>query len=38
MGEHDVLRLARDVVDAFNENDWDRSRAQLMEPGAVYLS
>ena len=29
MGGHDVIRLARDVVDAFNESDWDRSRAQL---------
>ncbi len=29
MGEQDVIRLARDAVDAFNESDWDRSRAQL---------
>lgn len=29
MGEQDVIRLARDAVDAFNEGDWDRSRAQL---------
>ncbi len=29
MAEQDVIRLARDVVDAFNESDWDRSRAQL---------
>ena len=29
MGEQDVIRLARDAVDAFNESDWDQSRAQL---------
>ncbi len=29
MGEEDAIRLARDVVDAFNQSDWDRSRAQL---------
>ena len=29
MGDQDVIRLARDAVDAFNEGDWDRSRAQL---------
>ena len=29
MGEQDVIRLARDFVDAFNKSDWDRSRAQL---------
>ncbi len=29
MGEQDLIRLARDAVDAFNKSDWDRFRAQL---------
>ena len=27
----DVIKIARDVVDAFNANDWERSKAPLKE-------
>ena len=29
MGEQDVIRLARNAVGAFNENDWDGFKSQL---------
>ena len=35
MAEQDLIRIARDVVDAFNASDWDRSRAALT-PTSVY--
>ena len=35
MGEQDLVRIARDVVDAFNESDWDRSMAPVT-PNTVY--
>ena len=35
MAEQDLTRMACDVVDAFNESDWERYRAQLT-PNAVY--
>ncbi len=33
--EQDVIQTARDVIDAFNRNDWERSAA-LLAPDALY--
>ncbi len=35
MAEQDLTRIACDLVDAFTESDWERSRA-LMTPNSVY--
>ena len=35
MAEQDIIRIARDIVDAFNQGDWERSRAPLT-PNTVY--
>ncbi len=35
MGEQDLMRIARDFVDAFGESDWDRSMAPVT-PSTVY--
>ena len=35
MGEQDLIGIARGVVDAFNEGDWERTRAPLT-PNTVY--
>ena len=35
MAEQDLIRIARGVVDAFNESDWERSKAPLT-PSTVY--
>ena len=34
MGEQDLIKLAKDVVEAFNKEDWDRSMALLA--GGLY--
>lgn len=35
MGEQDLVKLAKDVVEAFNKEDWDRYMAQLAT-GSLY--
>ena len=35
MTEQDLIKTARSVVDAFNDNDWDRF-GSLMTPNALY--
>lgn len=35
MAEQELVRIARDVVDAFNAGDWERSKA-LLTPSALY--
>lgn len=35
MAEQDIMRVARDVVDAFNADDWEKSKAPLT-PNTVY--
>ena len=35
MAEQDIMRIARDIVDAFNQSDWERTRAPLT-PNTVY--
>ena len=35
MADQDLIRIARGVVDAFNEDDWERSR-QPLTPNSVY--
>ncbi len=35
MAEQDNMRMARDLVDAFSQGDWERSRAPLT-PNTVY--
>ena len=35
MAEQDIMRIARDIVDAFNQSDWERTRAPLT-PNSVY--
>ena len=35
MAEQDIMGAARDIVDAFNQSDWERSRA-LLTPNTVY--
>ena len=35
MAEQDLIRIARDVVDAFNVSDWERSKVPLT-PDTVY--
>ncbi len=35
MADQDLIRIARDVVDAFNVDDWERSR-QPLTPNTVY--
>ena len=35
MAEQDLVRIARDVVDAFNADDWERSKAPLT-PNTLY--
>ena len=35
MGEQDLTRIARGMVDAFNESDWERAKAPLT-PNSVY--
>ena len=35
MADQDLIRIARDVVDAFNVADWERSR-QPLTPNTVY--
>ena len=35
MGEQDLINAARGIVDAFNQDDWERVRAPLT-PNSVY--
>ncbi len=35
MTEQDLIKIAREVVDAFNTSDWERSKA-LMTPDYLY--
>ena len=35
MAGQDIMDIARDIVDAFNQSDWERSRA-LLTPNTVY--
>ena len=35
MAEQDIMRIARDIVDAINQSDWERLKAPLT-PNSVY--
>ena len=35
MADQDLTRIARDMVNSFNESDWERTRA-LLTPNTVY--
>ena len=35
MAEQDLVRISRDIVDAFNASDWERSKVPLT-PNTVY--